>query len=303
MRRFAAFAVLLLTLAVPAAAIADGPKDQVVISGDVNVPAAKTVGAVVVVDGAVNIAGRADGHVVAVSGPVRVSGTVDGDVTAVSDRITLLPGARVTGDVRYGDEKPVVSPAATVGGEITDEGWSEATGFPWGAVGVVAWWLAATISTLVLGLVLIALAPRALDRAYDAARTSTGPAIGWGAAIFIGLPIVAVIALATLVGIPLGIGLLLALLPLGALAYVTAAYLLGRRLVKQPTSRYVAFLAGWGILRVLAIIPMLSTLTWLAAVIFGLGALTVAVWRARGAAPVPPESRPAPEYPQGSAPA
>jgi hypothetical protein len=45
----------------------------------------------------------------------------------------------------------------------------------------------------------------------------------------------------------------------------------------------VAFLVGWGILRVVALVPILGGLVWFAAVVFGLGALTVAIWRARSA--------------------
>jgi hypothetical protein len=43
----------------------------------------------------------------------------------------------------------------------------------------------------------------------------------------------------------------------------------------------VAFLAGWGILRVLALVPILGGLVSFAAMVFGLGALIVAIWRAR----------------------
>jgi type IV secretory pathway TrbD component len=35
------------------------------------------------------------------------------------------------------------------------------------------------------------------------------------------------------------------------------------------------------LLRVLALIPILGGLVWFAAVVFGLGALVVAIWRAR----------------------
>ena len=45
---------------------------------------------------------------------------------------------------------------------------------------------------------------------------------------------------------------------------------------------------GWGILRLLALIPILGGLVWFAAVVFGLGALLVAVWRGRSAARVAP---------------
>jgi type IV secretory pathway TrbD component len=42
-------------------------------------------------------------------------------------------------------------------------------------------------------------------------------------------------------------------------------------------SKTIAFV----LLRVLALIPILGGLVWFAAVVFGLGALVVAIWRAR----------------------
>lgn len=84
-----------------------------------------------------------------------------------------------------------------------------------------------------------------------------------------------------MVGIPLGLGLLAALLLIYALGYSAAAWVQGRSLVREPTAWAVAFLAGWAILRVLALIPILGGLVWFAAVVFGLGALAVAIWRVR----------------------
>jgi len=112
-----------------------------------------------------------------------------------------------------------------------------------------------------------------------------GPAIGWGLGLFFGLPVVAIVLVITLVGIPLGLAVLLALLPLSALGYTTSAWLLGRGAVRPPQGRMRAFLVGWGILRVVALVPWLNWLTWFAATAFGLGVLTVAIWRARGTAP------------------
>ena len=75
--------------------------------------------------------------------------------------------------------------------------------------------------------------------------------------------------------------LLLALLPIYAIGYTTSAFLLGRAIVRPPTSRFLAFLAGWGILRAIALVPGLGALAWFGATVFGLGALTVALWRSR----------------------
>jgi hypothetical protein len=86
--------------------------------------------------------------------------------------------------------------------------------------------------------------------------------------------------MATLVGIPFGIGLLFALALIYATGYVMSAWVLGRTVVRTKR-RMVAFLAGWGILRAVALIPVLGGIAWFAATAFGLGVLLVEAWRAR----------------------
>jgi hypothetical protein len=117
-----------------------------------------------------------------------------------------------------------------------------------------------------------------------------GPSVGWGLLAFFGLPILAVLALVTIVGIPLGLGLLAALALIYTLGYSASAWIVGRRILGTRTAWVVAFLLGWGILRALALIPIVGGLIWFVAVVFGLGALTVTIWRARStgrAAPAP----------------
>ena len=59
------------------------------------------------------------------------------------------------------------------------------------------------------------------------------------------------------------------------------AWIVGRRVLRnRSTSPWVALLAGWGILRVLALIPVAGVLVGLAATVVGLRALAVALWRA-----------------------
>jgi hypothetical protein len=131
---------------------------------------------------------------------------------------------------------------------------------------------------------LVSLAPGALHAA--------GATIGWGVGIAIGEPVVAILALVTLVGMPFGIGLLLAAMPVLLVAYTTTARVAGRRVLRDRSqSRWAALLAGCGILRLLAIIPVAGGVVGLAANVVGLGALAVALWRARipvaPAAPTP----------------
>jgi hypothetical protein len=121
--------------------------------------------------------------------------------------------------------------------------------------------------------------------------------------IAIGVPLLAVLALVTLVGIPFGVALLLAAIPVLVVAYVTTAWIVGRRVLRnRSASRWAALLTGWGILRVLALIPVAGGLVGLVATVVGLGALAMALWHARrpGAPAARPEA-PAPGHPAPAA--
>jgi hypothetical protein len=74
------------------------------------------------------------------------------------------------------------------------------------------------------------------------------PSSDWGFGLFVGLPVLGVVATATLVGIPFGIGLVLGLAMIYALGHTASAWTLGRVLVPEPHGRAAALLAGWGIL-------------------------------------------------------
>lgn len=255
-------------------------KDQVVLSGSVDVGPGETAGTVVSVDGPVNIAGHVTGDLVAVSGPVRITGRVDGTVTLVSQRAVVGPEAVIGGDLLYGDERPEIASGAQIGGKVSDEGWDDLGGPGFGIVLHLLVWLAVTLSSLFLGLALLGLAPRAADAALETAQTRFGKSAAWGAALFVGLPILAVFAVGSLVALPLGLALLCALLPLAAVGYVTSAWLLGRRVGRPGRGgRIPMFLVGWGILRLLALIPFVGALAWLVATGIGLGVLAVTAWR------------------------
>jgi hypothetical protein len=276
----AATAALLFALLLTAGS-ASAATDHVVITGGAVVPAGQTAGDVVVLDGPVTIAGHVTGDVVSVSGPVRLAGRVDGDLIAVADRALLGPTARVGGDLRYGDERPVLARGARVEGTVKSEDWSDAAN-GWGWVSAIGWWLAVSVSTLIVGALLTWLAPGALYAAERAVREYLGASVGWGVAIAIGVPLLALLALVTLVGIPFGIALLLAAIPVLLVAYATTAWIVGRRVLRnRSASPWLALLAGWAILRVLALIPVAGALAGLAATVVGLGALAVSLWHAR----------------------
>jgi hypothetical protein len=252
---------------------ADGD-DHVILTGGLVVPAGETAKTAVVFNGDVLIDGTVTETLVVFNGRTEITGTVGEDVVVFNGSVVLRSGARVGGDV-VSRQTPQIEDGATVEGSIDDlqKRWDY-----WDItfVGRLGWWLAYTVSTLVLGLVLLMLA-RGLDPAsIRALRDRLGATIGFGLLWFVLLPIVAVLLLVTIVGIPLGLFLLFGLGLVYSIGYVIGGLALGRLVVTEPTSRYLAFLAGWGALRVLALVPFLGGIAWLVGTVLGLGTLWVA---------------------------
>lgn len=278
------------------------PDNIVVLTGRADVRAGETVDNVIIFDGPVVVDGTVNDALVAFNGDILIRGTAREDVVAADGTVTVADGGRIGGDV-VSRHRPVVEGDGRIDGSWerwNPRAWSNAAS----VVGWLAVWLAFTVSSLLLGLLLGLLAPRAAAAVDAAAARGIGPVVLWGLALLIGLPIVAAIAIVTLVGLPLGIGLLLALGLIYGVGYTAGAWILGRRVVSRA-SPILAFLAGWGILRAVALVPVLGWLVSLAAVVVGLGAIAVAGHRARRrdmVADEPGEQVPTPPPPPPPAP-
>jgi hypothetical protein len=245
-------------------------------------------------NGSLAVAGRVTGDMLVVHGNVVITGRVGGDAIALDGRITVRSGARVSGDV-VSREQPNVA-RGTVGGDV--KRLNVGNIFRSALIAFLIFlWIAVTVSVGILGLLFVLLFPRAAD-ATAAVGRRFWPTLGWGALVGIAGPILGVLVLATIVGIPLGLGILSAFTVLAPLGYVASSLIFGRLMVKGTSTgaRIGAFFAGFGILRAVALIPGIGFIVWFLACIYGLGALTEAAWRAgRERAPEVPPSAPPPE--------
>jgi cytoskeletal protein CcmA (bactofilin family) len=272
-----------------------GDTDRLIsVTGDIDVPRGVTIdGLVATVDGDVDVAGRVDDFVVVVEGDVEVSGRVTRGVLVVHGNARI--SGRVGGDVVALSGKVVVTSDGSVGGDVvsrrdpriargTVEGEVRRVDlralFTGLIIGTLAYlWVAVTISMALLGLVFVGLLPRAAETAASAGKR-VAASFGWGALIGIVGPFAAVLVLASILGVPLGFTMLSAINVLAPIGYVTASLIVGRLFVKGPSNgaRIGAFFAGFGILRLLALIPGLGLLVWFVACVYGLGAASMAAW-------------------------
>ena len=260
-----------------------GPDAFVVLTGRLDMPRGLTASDAIIFNGNATIAGDVTNNVIAFNGDIAVTGNVGKNVIAFNGTVTVVKGAHVGGDV-VSHRRPSVAPG-TVDGQIRQSSNFNVNFGQITAVGRILIWLATSVSSFLLGLLLVLAVPKAMDATARTATARFGASIGFGFLMFIGLPIVAFVAMVVLLGIPLGLGILLALGLLYWLGYTAGAYALGRRLVAAPAHRLLAFLAGWAILRALALIPIVAGLVWLCMTVWGLGALVIAARTAGRADP------------------
>lgn len=279
MRRSLFIGMLLLCWLLPAAGAAaaadDGDDgDRIVLVGSVLVDRDETAGDVVVVDGDVTIRGEVTGDVVVFDGDITIRGSVAGDVVAFSGLATLGRRGRVAGDLVYGDDKPVRAPGSQVAGDVEKIEIGDLS-----VIAAIGIWVAVTLSLLLLGLVLLVLAPRAGEAVATTGRAKPLPSALVGLLAFFLLPVIAIAACVTVIGLPLGIVLLALIVPLYAIGYLSTALVLGRAILKK--SRILAFLVGLVILQALTLIPIAGGLVGFLAMAFGLGVLLLTLFRAR----------------------
>jgi hypothetical protein len=285
-----------------AAAQSDRPdlthNDQVVLNGRLVVPKDQTVDNAVILNGPAQILGTVRETLFVLNGNVEIWGTVGKDVVCVNGDVVVHSSAHIGGDLVTQSSPQVQRGATVVGRQRNVATRLDVEGF--GVASRFVWWVGYSASSLFLGLLLLLLFPALDAAAVRVWRERAGEAVGFGVAAFFLLPIVAVLLLVTIVGIPLGLFLLLGLALVYTVGYVAGAVVVGRLLLKPPTSRFLAFLLGWVILRAIGLVPVLGGFVWLVASLVGLGVLAVAARRAAPAA-APPASPPPPPPPTPAA--
>jgi len=277
---------------VPAIASAEDGKDEdnalIRINADVYIPAGESVGSLFVVKGNAVIDGDVTGSVFVVRGDAVVSGSVKDGLVVVSGNIDLRSGAQVNDVVSVRGDL-IRADGVTVTGEITERN-NVGLGYlrVAGVIFSFLFWVAISVALVVAGLVFAAIGGRQLT---NAARAMTGEAVNTIVGVvfvWVALPIVAIIAMVTLIGIPLGVGMLAFVLPaLGFLGYIVAGSRLGSavvgRLGNQPGEHpYLATTVGISMLQALVLVPVLGAFVALVAGIWGAGALAYIAYRAAG---------------------
>jgi cytoskeletal protein CcmA (bactofilin family) len=216
---------------------------------------------------------------------VKIDGGIGGNVLASVDRLQLTDRATIGGNLKYTSktEAQIANPASVKG--TTERQIPESGRAPLvtGPAALVLEWLKGLIGLLILGILVVFFFPGFSRRAGEALVRSPWLTLAIGALVLVGLPILAVVFFA--VGALIGgwwIGfVVLALLVVAlALSIPVAAVGVGGallRIARRPVPVWFALLIGLIVLLLVALIPILGGLVIFCALLFGMGATTIAV--------------------------
>lgn len=304
MRRLfaAAAAVALLLTFTPAVLAADTfthtGRVLMAFGGDVTVPAGEHADAVIVVQGTATIAGDVNAIVV-IDGTAVLTGARAESVVAVRSPVTLGAGTVVTGDVLTLDSAVARVDGASVGGDVKDMTSSlVGVGFILGPA-LLLITLGFALVGIAAALALAALAARQVRAAGELIRREPAMTFAAGIVGAVVPPIAAVLAMITVVGIPIGVIFLLCVWPAVAfIGYLVAAIWIGEWILARINPAYAArrpyaaAILGVLVLAVFSVVPLVTAV----ASLFGFGAVILLGWRTwRGGQDVA-------AYPSGAAP-
>ncbi|MDZ4700810.1 MAG: hypothetical protein SH809_13960 [Rhodothermales bacterium] len=261
----------------------DLDKVMIRVMGDVEVPAGQREAAVLVIRGDVDVFGEAE-LVVVVEGTARLHGAQVGELVVVQGEALLDDSVRVSGNIHLVNAELVRADGAVVGGEVLyDSGTRLGRGL---LVFGLLFALGSMLTVLFSGLVMAAVAPRGSRRAGDALTSHFGPTLLATLFVWVGLPILAVVAMATVVGMPVGLGIFLFILPsLGFLGYLIVGIRLGDYVIgvirgsDEAWHPYLAAMVGLILLLFIGTVPILGSIVSPIAAMLGAGTLALLAWR------------------------
>ncbi|HET7202306.1 MAG TPA: hypothetical protein VFI92_02955 [Steroidobacteraceae bacterium] len=281
-----------------------------IVSGNARVAGGDlTVGPATVVNGALTLSGgriRFEGmtheYLQATGGEVRIDGTVLGDAEVRAEDVQIGSATRIDGKLTvYGEREPAVPEGAVIGGGVEfheadismhfdDEDARDVRTVAHG-VGSFLWVLGVFIAGVLFTLAFPAYSARAADWIGREPLRS----LGLGFVILVCLPVLGLLLLITIVGIPLALILFLLYVLLLFLGWVTSALFLGRKGLellhtRQPVTtarRIGALLAAVVALWLLGQVPIVGGWITFAALVLGIGALVWQGWPRRGGGTVP----------------
>ena len=257
-------------------------------------PATHVLGRAWLTGGVLDVKGTFDRELRIAGGTVRLGGEFRQPVHVIAEQVDVLPDARMLAAFTYESPRPMtMADGAVISGPTTYRAISERDARDAHAFRVVSSLFFAT-HLMLAGLLFLWLMPGAAATLVGTMRSAPARSGLVGLLLVAGLPMAALLLIVTVIGLPVG-------LTLGALyavalliAVLTTALRIGEweatyfrwADIGSLRQRRLALVAGVLTLAALRMIPGFGTMVVFISVVFGLGAIGLAVLRSQQSAPV-----------------
>ncbi|MYB76512.1 MAG: hypothetical protein F4X83_05345 [Chloroflexi bacterium] len=265
-------------------------EDLLIIGNTISIDSGGVVGRdLILTISTLTLDGTVERRVAGVAEKVTHNGSVGAGIDISVEDLVITDGASIGGDLIYRSEKEAeIASGAEIGGEIAGEMVEEAIDIDIGfALDPIIIGIAGLITTAVYGTALLLAFPRLTVTASNQLLENPLLSIGMGIVFLIVVPIVSILVMITVIGIPLG---LIALLLYGIAlfsAQVFVSLTIGRLLLSffadgnRRLIQFFGLLIGLLILFGVSFIPYVGPWAPLIVVILGFGGLMMAISRLR----------------------
>ncbi len=217
-------------------------------------------------------------------GTLTISGTINGDVSVETDKITLMPTAKILGDLKYKCKKKAkIESGAQVSGQTLwtqkekKEEEKEKAIFTTGDLIREILFL---LALMITGIVLTLISKKNARQARTAVTDSFLKSLGWGFVFMVCIPIAILLLMLSVLGIPIALISLFAYAVLIYIAKIPVATALGGKIIKAfgkqgEPSLIWSMLLGLIVLTFLLNIPYLEWLLYFIVLFTGFGAILI----------------------------
>ncbi len=222
----------------------------------------------------INLSGTVGRDAILGGNAVRIDGSIGRNVNADITDLSLGSTANITGNLDYTSHNTVsLASGAKVGGTTarTEPTYSQrntAVDMFWGKV---AFDLFMLVALLFMGLILILIAPRLFNSTTSIKNTDVWKPLLVGLVAMIVVPVLILISMTTVVGIPLGFLMLASWVVVGLVSLIVSAYWFGRLIWRKQTNAILVMMIGVIALAILIAIPFLGVFVGFLAMLLGSG--------------------------------
>jgi cytoskeletal protein CcmA (bactofilin family) len=243
-------------------------------------PTGKVGGSVTAFVNTLTIDGTVGRDILAFVNATNISGKIGGGIQAQGNTLKFNSGAQVDGPVKFkGNNPPEVSSGAKLAVPVVFTQLEHHKRYQ--DSGFYVWRVIWTAAVILFGLVLFLLLPNFARATVDSAERY-GASFGLGVLVLFGVPIAAFIACITVVGMMIGISTFILWMTTVFCAQIVVGTIVGQWLMGHTRETWQLIgrmVVGVIIVRVLEMIPFLGGWIKFAVLLWGMGAIALAIYR------------------------